>query len=50
MIDEEIRNYITGHTTANAAANYGKYPIPMLANEVEKVDPLTDTEAMRLAA
>ena len=50
LIDEEIRNYITGHATANAAADYGKYPIPMLAKEIEKVDPLADSETVKLAA
>jgi len=37
-IDREIRNYITGHRSGDVASDYGEYPIPMLAAEIEKIN------------
>jgi integrase len=44
-IDREIRNYITGHTSGDTASEYGDYPIPMLAIEIEKITNPLDSEA-----
>jgi integrase len=50
-IDREIRNYITGHTTGDTASEYGDYPIPMLAAEIEKItNPLETVEVVELAS
>ena len=44
LIDQELRNYLMGHKTAGVAAEYGRYPIKTLAEEIEKIDPLADRE------
>jgi integrase len=50
FIDEEKRNYLSGHAMANVAAEYGKYPIPMLAIEIEKLpDPLKQVSMAQAA-
>jgi integrase len=50
-IDREIRNYITGHGTDDTASDYGEYPIPMLAAEIEKItNPLDTIEVRKLAS
>ena len=37
-IDKEIRNYLTGHKDENGvAAEYSKYPIATLKDELDKI-------------
>jgi len=49
-IDREIRNYITGHSSGDVAGEYGDYPIPMLAIEIEKITNPLDSEVVKLAS
>jgi len=44
-IEDAQHDYITGHQGQTEGSRYGKYPIPMLAVEIEKLpDPLAETK------